>query len=349
MLTDIFADRYASRVLWNAYTEAEAKLLNQSYRIVVEQLFPYWVGGEENISSKASLLSIHDQLSMELGLHELAPKFHFYQTTTWQGTPINQTVTWKMDKVCKDFVCTPYAGKGTPDRYVKERISFIELAFRLRGERIQEENAKLPKDILEAQIRLRKGPATPKDVAKSMTAINASVNAGFRSSVEELNERLRRAGTPLDYHNGFLQISSDLRINEEIEQPFWSIVADPMWENVDMDMKEALDRRDDNGRDPVFHAARALESTIKIISEKKGWTHGRETGAHSFIDNLGSSKNGEFIAGWEREALKLFFKELRNPFGHGPGSGEMPKLTEKQTDWAIESCMSWIKSLVGRM
>jgi hypothetical protein len=114
-------------------------------------------------------------------------------------------------------------------------------------------------------------------------------------------------------------------------------------------MKEALDRRDANDRDPVFYAARALESAIKIVSDQKGWTRGSEKGAHNYIDNLGSAKNGAFIAPWEREALKTFFTEIRNPFGHGPGSAEMPQLSPEQTSWAIESCMSWIKSLVGRM
>ena len=33
-------------------------------------------------------------------------------------------------------------------------------------------------------------------------------------------------------------------------------------------MKEALDHRDTGQRDAAFYAARALESTIKIISDK---------------------------------------------------------------------------------
>ena len=138
-------------------------------------------------------------------------------------------------------------------------------------------------------------------------------------------------------------------VEEQIENAFWGIVANPMWKNVDTDMKEAIDRRDANDRDPAFYAARALESAIKIISDQKGWTHRGEKGAHSYIDNLVSKKNGSFIDIWEQEALKKFFTEIRNPFGHGPGSAEMPQLTMEQTNFAIETCMSWIKSLVQRM
>ncbi len=180
-------------------------------------------------------------------------------------------------------------------------------------------------------------------------ALNARANSSFRASVDELNERFRRMSTTLNYHNGFIQIAPDKLTQELIEKPFWEIAADPIWKNVDIDIKEALDRRDSHDRDPGFYAARALESAIKIISDKKGWTHGGENGAHNYIDNLGSKRNGPFIQAWEREALKAFFSDVRNPFGHGPGSGEMPALSVQQTNWVIETCMSWIKSLVQRM
>ena len=107
-------------------------------------------------------------------------------------------------------------------------------------------------------------------------------------------------------------------------------------------------RRDSGGRDPAFYAAKALESAIKIISNDRGWTHGGEKGAHNFIDNLASSKNG-FIEPWEGETLKAFFTKVRNPLGHGPGGEPMPALTPQQTDWAIETCMSWVKSLIKRL
>jgi hypothetical protein len=55
---------------------------------------------------------------------------------------------------------------------------------------------------------------------------------------------------------------------------------------VDHDIKEAIDLRDTHGRDPAFYAARALESTIKIISDEKGLSTAKERGAHNYIDNL---------------------------------------------------------------
>jgi hypothetical protein len=209
-------------------------------------------------------------------------------------------------------------------------------------------NKKLPEEIEKAKIRAR-GPGLhlPGDPEVGLRAWNKKKNDAFQAAVDELNIRFRQAGCKLHYHNGFIQISDDELILQELENPFWTLVAHPTWKNVDTDMKEAIDRRDGGERDPAWYAARALESTIKIISGEKGWSHGREQGAHNFIDNL-AKKDALFIERWEADALKSIFTELRNPFGHGPGSAEMPMLTPQQIDLAIELCMSWVKSLIKR-
>jgi hypothetical protein len=352
MLTDIFANRYSSRVLWEAYTEVESKLLVQCFRIVAEQLIPYWVDGKESETAKAKWMSLHSRLGMELGKEELAPRYYSYQDN-WMGKPYTHSGVWTYDKICKDFVCARYTGDVPPDRFMKERISFVELAFRLREEELLALNLNLPKMIeaVEKQDFLSppRGLRIPGSRVEAIKATNASLNGAFKASVKELNERFRQAGKDLNYHNGFIQVATDLLVEELIERPFWEIVADPLWENIDIDMKEALDRRDANDRDPAFYAARALESAIKIISDQRGWTHGNEKGAHNYIDNLSSKVNGAFIKEWERDALKTFFTTIRNPISHGPGSAEMPQLTLEQTNWAIETCMSWIKSLVQRL
>lgn len=349
MLTDIFADRYSKRVLWEEYTEVESKLLVQCYRIVAEQVMPYWSDGKETESAKKKWKSVHDRLSMELGLEELAPRYYSY-ATTMMGRPHTQSGTWTMDKVCKDFVIGEYAGTVSPDRFVKERLSFVELAFRQREEELAARESDSGARAAAALMRALRssGPRVPGDPVAADKAFTQSLSRLFQDSVDELNERFRRAGVPLNYHNGFIQIAADSLVEERIEKPFWALVADPVWKNVDIDMKEALDRRDTGGRDPAFYAARALESTIKIISDKKGFSQGTEKGAHAYINNLGSAKNGNFIQSWERESLKSFFTAVRNPLGHGPGSEEMPELSATQTDWAIENCMSWIRALIAR-
>ena len=120
-------------------------------------------------------------------------------------------------------------------------------------------------------------------------------------------------------------------------------------ENVNLDMKEALDRRDSSHKDPALFAAKALESAIKIISDQRNLTSGNEKGASHYIDNLVRKNNGRYIDIWEADILKDYFRKVRNTLGHGPGSDPMPELTIEQTDWAIESAMSWIRTLVRRL
>jgi len=357
MLTDIFAERYSSRVIWGTFTETESKLIVQCIRMVNEQLFPYWIDGKKYEPSERAWKKLHDDLSMELGLKELAPRYYFYQTT-WAGKPHDMTQEKPWNNVCEDFVCAKYNPTVSADRFMKERISFIELAFRRRAEHIALRAHQLEQQIFQARVHEKltetvtntgRGLRLPGKASDGFTAQREALLKQFTDSVSELNERFRRASAPLNYHNGFIQIATDQLLEENVEKPFWQLVADPIWKNVDTEMKEALDQRDAGVGDPALAAACALESAIKIISEQKGWTHGAEKGAHAFIDNLGSKANGNFISDWERDALKAFFSQIRNPLGHGPGSAPMPQLTDKQTDWAIETCMSWVKSLIRRL
>jgi hypothetical protein len=264
-----------------------------------------------------------------------------------QGKEHVQTGLYPLLTVCEKFVCSDYTGEGSVDRFIKERLSFIEIAFRESEQELKRWAQDIEKKIKVPQMTMGvlRVPGLSSD---GLRALRKDRLQEFQAHVNELNERLRRANTNLNYHNGFIQLSVNPLVESEIEKPYWQLVQDPVWKNVDMDMKEAIDRRDNGVRDAAFYAARALESTIKIISDTRGWTQGTEKGAHNFIDNLGSEKNGKFIHGWERDALKQFFSGIRNPMGHGPGKDEMPTLTSQQTNWVIESAMIWIKSLVQR-
>lgn len=353
MLTDIFSHRYLDVILWDRFDENARRLLVQAFRIVSEQLFPYYNSGKEDLQMKSLWEQLNKQLAMELGLKDLStPTYGYY--TELNGNKHWTSGSWIKMTVCENFVCAAFDGKIEADQFIKERLSFIEIAFRHRAEQIAMMNAGLEQNILNASIRSKsltqRGVIRlPGNTGDGLRATNAKVNDQFQASCNELNARFRQARANLGYHNGFIQISSDETMTDQIEQPFWNLVSAPEWENVDHDMKEAIDLRDNDGRDPAWYAAKALESTIKIISSKKGWTLGHEKGASSYIDNLRAKKNGEFICSWEDESLKSFFKSVRNPFGHGAGSEKKPKLSTTQTDWAIEFCMIWIKNLIRRM
>jgi hypothetical protein len=168
--------------------------------------------------------------------------------------------------------------------------ALVEIGFRQHENFVAGLNAKLAQNITVAELfdqrGQRKGLRVPGNSADAVRAVNASLNAKFQMAVDELNARFRQADCQLHYHNGFIQISEDQTVALEIETPFWRLLAQQKWHNVDHDMKEAIDLRDTGGRDPVFYAARSLESTIKIISDEKQLTTDKEKGAHNYIDNL---------------------------------------------------------------
>jgi hypothetical protein len=139
----------------------------------------------------------------------------------------------------------------------------------------------------EAEALVRKGyvPA-----ASGRIPVDGSiVKPVMTEAIKELKARLRANHTGLDYTNSLLHLASDELTTERIAAPFWEIVTDPKWAVVDQEMKEAFDRLDHGHDDAFTHATDALESTIKIISDEKGWTRGNETGAAGYIDNLVST------------------------------------------------------------
>jgi hypothetical protein len=228
---------------------------------------------------------------------------------------------------------------GSPEEFVNVRFSLLELLFSEAEAEIAKVFNSKDSEGFSLFRKDRPTSGTHPDARKEV----------FRDAVHELNYRLRETGIPLHYHNGLFQRASDDLTESQVHEPFWSVVKDPKWINVEVDIKEAIDHRDHNGRDVALYALKALESTIKIISDEKGWSSGTERGAANYIDNLVSSANGRFIDVWESEQLKALFRGLRNPHGHGPGSAPQPDLSDHQEQWAIECTMIWIKSLVNRM
>jgi hypothetical protein len=343
MLTDIFARRYEQPRMWETFSEEPRRLLVQGSHLL-NDVCPYYVDGKE--SGKDFWTQIHDLLARELGLKELSPRYWTLQSkpVQYHSGPLTTL------QMCERWMQQTFDGKISADRFIKERLSLIEIGFRQHENFLVGLNANLAENIAKAKMfdqrGERKGLRLPGNRVDAVRAINASLNAKFQIAVTELNARFRQADCQLHYHNGFIQISDDQTVAQEIETPFWNLVAQPKWHNVDHDMKEAIDLRDTGGRDPARYAAHSLESTIKIISDEKQLTTGNEKGASHYIDNLRGAK---LIEVWEMEALKHFFSKVRNPIGHGPGAAPMPSLTDHQTNWAIENSMIWIKSLIRRM
>ncbi|MCE1450384.1 hypothetical protein LWU64_12780 [Enterobacter hormaechei] len=343
MLTDVFSYRYSKFPIWHEYSTNEQRLLTQLMGICKEALPTFTSKGGKSETFDDCWKSVHNKVSRELGVPHLFNRYYSYISN---GFPVNGFHTWEY--ACEKFVTAPFDGSQPVDSFLKERINVIELAMRTRYEQIIKMNTS-QYSMTQSLLPLTKGVTVPGSYQKGLSAFQQEIIKQYADNVSEMNERFRRAGVPLTLHNGFIQISKDEMTENNIAKPFWALLSDPQWKNVDTDMKEALDRRDSKDKDPAIFASKALESTIKIISDVKGWSRGNEKGASNYIDNLNSKANGKFIEPWEAELLKGYFINIRNQISHGPGSKPMPTMTDEQTDWAIESAMSWIKALIARL
>jgi hypothetical protein len=313
MITDIFAKRYEELKFNRDQAENSiSRTVVQASRIFFEDVQPV-LKLTDQFFGHVNLL-----VSRELGLpslneYEMSRNTEMQACLLFLSQPFNPFSSWHRE----------------PDYFCKTRLSMMEILFR------------------EAEYLVRKGylPA-----ASGRSPVNASeVKTVMTNGIKELKTRLRANHTGLDYTNGLLHRARDELTAELIAAPFWEVVADPKWAVVEEEMKEAFDRLDHGQNDAFTHATKALESAIKIISDEKGWTRGTEKGAANYIDNLVSARNGRFIEVWEADALKAIFSNLRNPHSHGGGSKPPDPLSNAQQTWAIESCMTWIKSLVRRL
>lgn len=341
MLTDIFADRYANATVAYTSFQSVTRFMVQASRMITEQIFPLYDGDGEDSENSKILKQIHYDLSLELGLEQLTAPSDYSGRLSIR----NQTA---------NFFRPNFREEEDFDAFLKERLSFIELAFRTFEGTTRTRNAKL----LESHTSLtgnkelmRLGetmgiPVLQEGYAVSLIKMNSQK---LQQNLDELRERIRKAGLPLTYSNGFLQFDDDQLVSDTVKTPFWQLVTDPKWKSVEHDMLVAVDLRDTFRPGAAASAAKALESTIKIISGEKGWNTGNEKGAGNYIDHLKSHKNGRFIEVWEGEMIQKFFSDVRNKLQHGTGSEPVIVLTRQQDDWAIETCMSWIKSLINRL
>src|SRR5262245_46700931 len=142
MLTDIFAYRYAHVPIWTGFSESERRLITQGFRILAEQICPYYgQDGKETFWGKSFWTDIHSRLSMELGVKSLLPTVTAHNTTVMGKSHVT-TWTWNVFQVCENWITQDCPGDGVADRFIKERLSLVEIGFRRRGDEIAQTDPK---------------------------------------------------------------------------------------------------------------------------------------------------------------------------------------------------------------
>ena len=211
MLTDIFFKRYSTPILYSGNVPPRCeRFFAQAAHIIFSDL-------TEALELKDGFfLNINNLLSREVGVSSLIGTGRLKESF--------------------GFLTEPYDlwddAHGSSDVFIKLRFSFIELVFRRADEMAIAVKNESPSLSWGRQSRTI-GAQTDRD----------AWSVALRGFTEELNTRLREAGLPLHYHNGFIQISEDDLSESEIREPFWDVVRDEKWVNVDRDIKEARSPR----------------------------------------------------------------------------------------------------------
>lgn len=231
MLIDIFARRYENQTLRDSFEQRDSRLLVQAFRILAEDMYPYYRDGKKDTVGVAFWTGLHSNMSRELGVKELSPVWFSY-TSKWNGNDHVRTHKNDMVTVCDHWLTR--AVSGSPDEHIKERLSLIELGFRGREAEINAMNASAITDGERLVASLsRSGLRVPGDPREGARKWRETKTAAFRACVEELNARFRQASYPLNYHNGYIQLSTDDVVQREIETPFWALgpvdIQDSHW------------------------------------------------------------------------------------------------------------------------
>ena len=115
---------------------------------LLNDLCPYYVGGKENEHGRDFWTRIHALLARELGLTELSPEYWGYydKQNHWQSGH-NTTV-----KMCETWMLEAFDGKLPADRFIKERLSLVEIGFRQHEDFVAGLNAKLAENIAIAEM-----------------------------------------------------------------------------------------------------------------------------------------------------------------------------------------------------
>ena len=347
MITDIFSRRYPNldlQNLSNAFFVQLFNIYNDPHtgikKTLLEKIqdYPYSTYADEHIRIIAQA---QDKLCNELGHEDLdQPEYQ------------SKDLGYNDYRILKKYVF---------DEGISaiEKLSLFEILFRDTETHLLNEvqfiEANVPKyearsteiKALSAEKKVKYHNDGEEKLSQCLPLLDKKKSA-LSIIQTEINQRLKLHNMPLAYHNGFFQLSADPVIEAHVASPFWALLSNSKYKNVETDILQAIDLYDTGGRDPAFYAAKALESMIKIICNEKNLITGKEKGAADFISHLNSKNNGQIIINHERDELLAMFRIRNTHGGHGLGNAEMPVLTDAQSLKYIHSVMIWVYSLSKR-
>lgn len=179
----------------------------------------------------------------------------------------------------------------------------------------------------------------------------AEITISASDAVSELNERFRRAGFGYRYESGKIFRISDELTHQEITSPALQLLTDRRFKGADQEFRAAHDHyKAGEYKDCAVDALNALESTLKVICDEKGWAYAKGARATDLLKILRREQLFPEFADQSFEQLIATLKSglpaVRNETG-GHGQGAKPvAVPEYVASYALNLAASKIRFLI---
>lgn len=149
------------------------------------------------------------------------------------------------------------------------------------------------------------------------------------SVISELNARMLEAGLGYQFSSGEIIRIDTLHLHKEVVLPALRLLRDPRFAAAEQEYVQAHDSyRHGDLENSLVNCGKALESVLKVIGTKRGWTMKENDPASKLIQ---AATDSGFIAGYTQTALNHLkgliessTPTVRNKMG-GHGAGVTPR------------------------
>lgn len=110
--------------------------------------------------------------------------------------------------------------------------------------------------------------------------------ANAKGAIVEINARMRAAGLGYEYDGEIIRVDSEL-VHAEAVKPALELLREKLYAGPEQEFRAAYEHyRNGKNKEAVTEAAKAFESTMKVILAKRGWAHSATDTASKLIAAL---------------------------------------------------------------
>ncbi len=171
-----------------------------------------------------------------------------------------------------------------------------------------------------------------------------------KDAILEINFRFKEHGIGYEYDGEIIRIDSEL-VHAEVIKPALSLLRDANYKGAEEEFLKGFEYyRKGNNKDALVYALKALESTMKSIFDKRGWSYVKTDPASKLIkvcfDNHLIPQFWESHFSALRSTLEAGVPTVRNKLG-GHGQGTSPvKVPNHISAYSLHMAASAIVFLV---